>query len=84
VQPIDRIFTHKLESSLNPRSSRAREFIGAQANSSPGEARGGREEASHGPGQAGGSPEEPHAVGRVHENEAAAIRSPRRPQSLEG
>jgi hypothetical protein len=51
----------------------------ARANSSLGEARGGQEEASCGPGQAEGSPKEPHAISRVHEKEAAAVHTPHRP-----
>jgi hypothetical protein len=84
VLSIDRIFARKLESSPNPRSSHAQEFTAARANSSPGEARGAREEASYGPSQDGGSLEEPHTVGRVCEKEATAIHSPRHPQPHEG
>jgi hypothetical protein len=50
----------------------------------PGEARGGQEEASCDPLQVGGSPEEPHVVGQVHEMEATVIRSPCCPLLLEG
>jgi hypothetical protein len=53
-------------------------------NSLLGEARGGREEASCGPGQDGGSLEEPHAISRVCEKEATTVRSPHQPQPLEG
>jgi hypothetical protein len=60
------------------------EFTATRANSPPGEARGSREEDSCGPGQAGGSPEEPRVVAQVCEKQAATVRSPHCPQLLGG
>jgi hypothetical protein len=84
VPSVARISSKINQSSPSHRIFHVQESAAAQANSLPGEARGGREEVVRGLGQAGGAPKRPHTIDHVLAMEAAAARALHRPPPLEG